>query len=141
MRSARPRLTDRPGCRFPPDFNLVEQLRRAASALHRDRRSMPTSPELRDRVLIVLADDELAPTIQRALEQAAYRPRIVSTPEEARALLESGLGPCVVLFAMPTLDDGREFIRKHDADTTTATGGESDDRARLQALGGRVRRG
>ncbi|MEW6270747.1 MAG: hypothetical protein AB1689_15800 [Thermodesulfobacteriota bacterium] len=72
-------------------------------------------------VLVVVQDAEFASVLRGAVINAGYRPTVVESAADARALLDAGLEPCVVLVAMSEDDEGRDFIRRHNADAKTAT--------------------
>jgi hypothetical protein len=111
---------------------------RAAPPLQPDLSTMKADGGSDAYVLIVHADDAAGATVLRAIAEESYRPRLVANAQLARVLLDDGLAPCVVLFALRTPDDGRDFIRAHlanpdtaaipviffAADGTSATGGE-----------------
>ena len=81
---------------------------------------MATTSKNRNRVLIVLSDAALATAVHRVIDRAGFQPVVVADPADARDLLENGLEPCVLLFALTSAAAGREFIRAHVADLSTA---------------------
>lgn len=68
------------------------------------------------RVLVVLDDAPFGATVYRAIESAGFRPFLVGSAREAHALIERGLHPCVVLFALTSSEEGRRFVARHGAD-------------------------
>jgi DNA-binding response OmpR family regulator len=71
-------------------------------------------------VLLVAQDVAVAEMLRLAVAKAGYGTTVVASAPAARTLLDAGLDPCVVLFAMGGDEDGREFIRLHNADANTA---------------------
>jgi CheY-like chemotaxis protein len=79
-----------------------------------------TSDSAREKsVLIVLDDPPAAALVHRVIDDAGFRPFIVSDATDARELLANGLDPCIVLFALEGSEDARDFITRHGADPRT----------------------
>lgn len=76
--------------------------------------AMAASPD--SRVLVVLDDAPFGATVHRVIESAGFRPFLVASARDAHALIERGLDPCVVLFALTSSEEGRRFIARHGAD-------------------------
>lgn len=69
-----------------------------------------------NRVLVVLDDAVFGATVHRVIESAGFRPFLVASARAAHDLIERGLSPCVVLFALTSSEEGRRFVTRHGAD-------------------------
>lgn len=69
---------------------------------------------------MVLDDAAFGATVYRVIQTAGFRPFLVRNAGEAHALIERGLAPCVVLFALTSAEAGREFVARHGADPRSA---------------------
>lgn len=71
-------------------------------------------------MLVVLGDAAFGAHVRDAVESAGFRAFVVADGRDARVLIRQGLDPCVILFALGSADEGRDFVARLAADAPTA---------------------
>lgn len=69
---------------------------------------------------MVLDDAAFGVHVHRAVESAGFRADVVADGREARERIRQGLDPCVILFALGSADEGRDFVARLAAEPRTA---------------------